>query len=377
MDGLGNRTMDNLLDEMVRAARRCERAALLFDKDPVKGIIQRLTDACNEVGKAWSGSFIGYHAMVYIVGLRPVRPGEYFSKEWGPPRSQGDWAEYAFDAIKEEVEKRAGVTDVQPIIEAASIARSSFSSGHEEILPAIDAILASRTDETLRTLRDSIEQLKDHVSMEQFCHSWIPRGQHIVRDQRAQGGGFQTPHHFRYEAWLLERASFGIQAGELAKLTKQAVKYLRYTMKMKGNSVAKTDGKVFIGHGRSTVWRDLKDFLQDRLSLQWDEFNRETPAGHATKEHLEAMLDNAVFAFLVMTAEDEHADGTMQARANVIHEAGLFQGRLGFERAIILLEEGCSEFSNIIGLGQIRFPKNNIMAKSEEIRRVLEREKIL
>jgi predicted nucleotide-binding protein len=42
---------------------------------------------------------------------------------------------------------------------------------------------------------------------------------------------------------------------------------------------------------------------------------------------------------------------------NVVHEAGLFQGRLGFERAIILLEEGCKSFSNIEGLGQIRFPK--------------------
>jgi len=88
------------------------------------------------------------------------------------------------------------------------------------------------------------------------------------------------------------------------------------------------------------------------------------------------MLDNAVFAFLVMTAEDERADGTKHARGNVIHEAGLFQGRLGFDKAIILLEDGCSEFSNIVGLTQIRFPQGNIMAKSEEIRRVLEREGI-
>ena len=49
-------------------------------------------------------------------------------------------------------------------------------------------------------------------------------------------------------------------------------------------------------------------------------------------------------AFLVMTAEDEQPDGTLRARDNVIHEAGLFQDRLGFKRAIILLEEGCEEF---------------------------------
>lgn len=59
------------------------------------------------------------------------------------------------------------------------------------------------------------------------------------------------------------------------------------------------------------------------------------------------MLDQACFAFLLMTAEDEQADGNHHARMNVIHEVGMFQGRLGFERAIILLEDGCEEFSKI------------------------------
>jgi predicted nucleotide-binding protein len=61
----------------------------------------------------------------------------------------------------------------------------------------------------------------------------------------------------------------------------------------------------------------------------------------------------------------------------VIHEIGLFQGRYGFERAIVLLEEGCDEFSNIVGIGQIRFPKGSITSVTEEIRRVLEREGLL
>ena len=89
------------------------------------------------------------------------------------------------------------------------------------------------------------------------------------------------------------------------------------------------------------------------------------------------MLDSAAIAFLVMTAEDEQPDGNLRARMNVVHEAGLFQGRLGFYRAIILLEEGCEEFSNIKGLVQIRFPKGNIKAVFEEIRQVLERENII
>jgi predicted nucleotide-binding protein len=132
--------------------------------------------------------------------------------------------------------------------------------------------------------------------------------------------------------------------------------------------------KVFIGHGHSLVWRVLSDFLEKRLHLSVDEFNSVSVAGVATVIRLEEMLDAAAFAFLVMTAEDELLDGKRRARLNVAHEAGLFQGRLGFKKAIILLEEGCDDFSNIHGLNHIPFPKGNIKATFEEIRAVLERE---
>jgi predicted nucleotide-binding protein len=134
---------------------------------------------------------------------------------------------------------------------------------------------------------------------------------------------------------------------------------------------------VFLGHGRSEQWRLLKDFLKERLGLAFEEFNRISPAGISTQERLGEMLDKCGFAFLVLTAEDLHADASLHARENVIHEAGLFQGRLGWRKAIIILEDGCDEFSNIVGLGQIRFVKGNIASCFEEIRRVLEREGLL
>ena len=100
-------------------------------------------------------------------------------------------------------------------------------------------------------------------------------------------------------------------------------------------------------------------------------------AGVTNITRLSEMLDAAGIAFLVLTAEDEQSDGSANARQNVVHEAGLFQGRLGFTRAIVLLEEGCAEFSNIQGLGQIRFPEGRIDAAFEEVRRVVEREELL
>ncbi|MEA2649856.1 MAG: hypothetical protein QOG61_2291, partial [Candidatus Binataceae bacterium] len=95
------------------------------------------------------------------------------------------------------------------------------------------------------------------------------------------------------------------------------------------------------------------------------------------KERLQEMLSSSGFALIVMTAEDEAKDGKVRARENVVHEAGMFQGKLGFERAIVLREAGCEEFSNIAGLIQLPFPRGNIMAVSEEIRRTLEREGLI
>jgi predicted nucleotide-binding protein len=89
------------------------------------------------------------------------------------------------------------------------------------------------------------------------------------------------------------------------------------------------------------------------------------------------MLEAASFAFLVMTGEDQTPEGLLQARLNVIHEVGLFQGKLGFKRAIVLLEDGCGTFSNIAGLTVIPFPKGNIKAVFEDIRDVLKREEVI
>jgi len=115
----------------------------------------------------------------------------------------------------------------------------------------------------------------------------------------------------------------------------------------------------------------------EKLSLPYDEFTRISLAGQTNVARLEQMLHEAGFALLVLTAEDETFDGKQRARMNVVHEAGLFQGRLGFRKAILLIEEGCDEFSNVDGLGHIKFPPGRINVAFQEVRDVLERERLL
>lgn len=136
-------------------------------------------------------------------------------------------------------------------------------------------------------------------------------------------------------------------------------------------SPKKSKPTFMIGHGRSRVWRDLKEYLRDNYDCEIVEFNSQSVVGISNKERLQELLDQADVAFLVATAEDEQGDGRFQARQNVVHEIGLFQGKLGFERAVVMLEEGCDEFSNISGIGQIRFPKDDIDHSADLIRKHL------
>jgi sugar/nucleoside kinase (ribokinase family) len=134
--------------------------------------------------------------------------------------------------------------------------------------------------------------------------------------------------------------------------------------------------RIFIAHGHDRQWLEVKD-LVERLGLRSSYFESSSVAGHSVNEVLGSQALNSDFAIIVATAEDTSPSGRLTPRQNVIHEMGLMQGRLGFQRVAILLEEPCEEFSNIAGLQVIRFPAQRIRQSFHELRSMLERERII
>ena len=164
---------------------------------------------------------------------------------------------------------------------------------------------------------------------------------------------------------------------ELFNIYEQNAKKYRRKPKKTGSSSDSLDSIkpiIFIGHGGSEQWRDLKDHLHEKHHFKIEAYETGARAGHGIRDILESMLNNSSFAILVLTGEDKTADGGLRARQNVIHEAGLFQGRLGFNKAIVLLEEGTEDFSNINGIQQIRYSKENIKETFGEIVATINRE---
>ena len=367
--------------ELRRIAETLEELHQRGRQDEIQKPLEDLKAAAEEISKSSSGSWIGYHANVYYENFLPPPPGAHFSKEWGiQPRpfvqgTTGNWVEYDPEYVEAEIYRLAGNPTLEP---ARTFHRDAIADLHtsQREIDSILEILMDRSNSTfLSNLQGEAKGLSV-VSESNFIRALAPQSKSFTRDSLAVSQGYWTPPHISI---LSQVCAIGLTKDNilrLAEIARQAEAHM--TRQRRREQPESTTGTtVFLGHGHSQIWRELKEFLTERLSLEVDEFNMVSTAGIPVSTRLEAMLESAGFAFLVMTAEDEQSDGRFRARENVVHEAGLFQGRLGFRKAIVLLEEGCEEFSNIHGIGQIRFPKGDIGAASEKIRQVLEREGLL
>jgi len=346
---------------------------------PVQAALNALDESANAVGKSWGHSWLGYQSKVYYEGFNPPPPGAHFSSEWGFfgrfQGTTGHWREFDFEAVREEIIRRAGTPDLSPARETAKTGEKLYEEKRDQIVSILETVQCRRKDAFIERLLEDAKKPRP-LSASDYIAYLRPSGTQMSRDTLALTQGLWTPPHISV---LAEVMGLRLPVKACEALANTAQKAASHVERVERDQVRaeRAGTNVFIGHGRSPVWKDLKDFIQDRLHLPWDEFNRVPVAGITNIARLSEMLNAAAIAFMVMTAEDEHADGQMRARMNVIHEAGLFQGRLGFTKAVVLLEDGCEEFSNIQGLGQTRFPRGNIKAVFEEIRRVLEREGLL
>ncbi|MFE5601946.1 TIR domain-containing protein [Streptomyces coelicoflavus] len=342
--------------------------------------LELVEEAANELADCWSGSSLGFHSRVYHEAFTPPPPGAHFDREWGFlgrfQGTTGNWQEFSIEDIQEEIRKISKGVSLGDAKKEAEKAAEIFREGWSEAVSILSSFLEFVTDDYILNIKGQVEALKLPTA-HSLAIAQLPQGQVMSRDSTAVSQGLQVAEHQRVWAEVAAIRGTFKMCRDLSFLLDRSANHIDRRSQAPAISTRQAGERVFIGHGRSPLWRELKDFVSDRLKLPYEEFNRVPVAGVTTVARISEMLDRAAFVFLVMTAEDEVSDGNVRARQNVIHEVGLFQGRLGFERAIVLLEEGCEDFSNINGLSQIRFPRGNIAAKFEDVRMVLEREGLL
>jgi predicted nucleotide-binding protein len=145
------------------------------------------------------------------------------------------------------------------------------------------------------------------------------------------------------------------------------VRHIEQIFELRANSelaapISCMPSKVFITHGRAHDWTEVQAFIEKDMEITTLELAQEPNRGRTILQKLDEESSSCSFAVIIMTGDDQDADGNNRARENVMHEIGYFQGKYGLSAVCLLHEEGTSIPSNIHGLVYIPFPKGYISA---------------
>ncbi len=129
---------------------------------------------------------------------------------------------------------------------------------------------------------------------------------------------------------------------------------------------------VFISHGHADLLKlQLKEFVKERLGKDAVILSEQRNDGMTIVEKLEAASEKCNKAIILLTKDDEMANGNMRGRQNVIHEIGFFQGKYGRKNVVLLCEEGVELFSNISGIVYLQFNRDHFPEIYEQLREEL------
>src|SRR6185312_6122022 len=116
-------------EELFEIARKLEVVAENGASDTIDAPLSSLKEAATNIGRSFSGSWLGYHSCVYYNGFEPKPPGANFSQEWGLKDlsitslgSRGDWREYSRETVIGQIYRLAGNPEIEASKDAGSAA---------------------------------------------------------------------------------------------------------------------------------------------------------------------------------------------------------------------------------------------------------------
>jgi len=174
----------------------------------VKKPKEALESSAQDIAKAASGSWLGYHARVYFHNLEPPPPGHHFSVEWGLRHPfhrpvSNDWREFRDEDVQALIRERAGSPDLGAAEDFAQKAEETFEAVKEEALAILRAALTLRLDPVLEKVAADVDSVKVH-SAHEYVTYFKPKGSHSTRDTVVINQGIQVPPHIKIGAEIFE-----------------------------------------------------------------------------------------------------------------------------------------------------------------------------
>ena len=141
-----------IADHLERLAKKCPSEQL-----------DAIINSSNEIGKAWSGSWIGYQSRVYYNDLKPVSRWCSIQSRFGIrcniyPR--GDWKEYEFDKVVKIIINRGGCEDLSLYQSKAEEVRSDFENYQPRLLSLITSFDFEGEKDNYNFLKELVDKIK-------------------------------------------------------------------------------------------------------------------------------------------------------------------------------------------------------------------------
>ena len=103
-------------EELEQVVGRLEKLAQRGDSDEIRDPLSAQQESAERVGMSASGSWLGYHALVYYDGFSRPPPNAHFDHGWGlmdaaGNRTRGSWKRYDYDTVVDAIQEVAGHQD--------------------------------------------------------------------------------------------------------------------------------------------------------------------------------------------------------------------------------------------------------------------------
>lgn len=240
-------------EELFIISKQLAEAARPGDDDALIAPLELLDKAASEVGRSFSGSWLGYHSRVYYSDLQPPPPGANFSQEWGLKQlyggtlgSKGNWRQFDAEDVKAKIRSMAKNPDLSQARDAADAAAAIFDNAKSDILSILETE-ADRPDEFLSVQKKLLEQMgpRSPVEIQQI---WSPNAQIMTRDTTALGQGTEAPPHIQIMSDVKSiRNAFDI-CKKGSTISAKLASHLERRSK-KAVEASRVGTNVFIGHG--------------------------------------------------------------------------------------------------------------------------------
>ena len=219
-----------LSDQLADLADSLDRMTASGKVSSIQKSILSLEKSAKDVGKAWSGSPLGYHSTIYD-GLKTPPPDALFDSEWGlmdasfSNRTCGNWIKFDPDEVRVAIYSRAGNPDMETLRNFDTDALNEFNDCKMSVLSILQVAMTEPSDAFLAELNDKVDKLFI-ISRTAAATTLTRRGQFVSRDTAALYQGIKLPPHLEVLAEVVSLKNTLDILTNLARITKQAGEHI-------------------------------------------------------------------------------------------------------------------------------------------------------